>query len=216
MFEKTGFQIIFLIDASVVISIEDPIALAVALADDNAAKCGEWGDVHGLRHSNALIDDLFSGSVDATEPSMFLFPGNNVSDGEIGDGWKECEVMLPWVGETGGDEEEKLFLPVNGGELHGCWVNDDGGRGVGSGERWGLLTRLLGSIWGGGGPSEPSCMDKKYFVAACRSCSLSSAVCRLLKANRKEVKISISSFIECGGSLIIRYLRKSVTEEFNL
>ena len=41
MFETTGFQIIFLIDASVVISIEDPIALAVALADDNAAKCGE-------------------------------------------------------------------------------------------------------------------------------------------------------------------------------
>ena len=44
-------------------------------------------------------------------------------------------------------------------------------------------------------------MDKKYFVAACRSCSLSSAVCRLLKANRKEVKISISAFIECGGQI---------------
>ena len=179
MFEATKFQIACLITASVVISIDDPMALAVALADVNAAKCGEWGDVHGLRHSNALIADLFSGSFDVTDLSMFLFPGNNVSDGEIWGGWKECEVMLPWIGETGGDEEEKLFLPVNGGELHGGWVNDDGGIGVGSGERWGLLTILLGSIWGGGGPSEPSCMDKKYFVAACRSCSLSSAVCRL-------------------------------------
>ena len=32
---------------------------------------------------------------------------------------------------------------------------------------------------GGGGGSDPSCMDRKYLVAACRSCSLSSAVCRL-------------------------------------
>ena len=32
-----------------------------------------------------------------------------------------------------------------------------------------------------GDPKDPNCMDKKYFVAACRSCSLSSAVCRLWK-----------------------------------
>ena len=35
----------------------------------------------------------------------------------------------------------------------------------------------------GGGDSDPSspdiCMERKYFVAACLSCSLSSAVCRL-------------------------------------
>ena len=30
-----------------------------------------------------------------------------------------------------------------------------------------------------GDPNEPNCMDKKYLVAACLSCSLSSAVCRL-------------------------------------
>ena len=30
-----------------------------------------------------------------------------------------------------------------------------------------------------GDPKEPNCIDKKYFVAACLSCSLSSAVCRL-------------------------------------
>lgn len=29
-----------------------------------------------------------------------------------------------------------------------------------------------------GDPNEPNCMDKKYLVAACLSCSLSSAVCR--------------------------------------
>ena len=113
---------------------------------------------------------------------MLLLLGNNVSVGEIGGGWKGCEVILPWLGDDGEDDEEKLFRPVDdGGELHVCGVKDDGGRGVCSGERWetGLLTRLLGSIWGGGGPSEPSCIDKKYFVAACRSCSLSSAVWRL-------------------------------------
>ena len=74
-------------EESVVISTEDPTtALAVALADDNAAKCGECGEVHGLRHSNALIDDLFSESLDATEFSIFLCPGNDASDGDIGDG----------------------------------------------------------------------------------------------------------------------------------
>ena len=30
-----------------------------------------------------------------------------------------------------------------------------------------------------GDPNDPNCIDRKYFVAACRSCSLSSAVCRL-------------------------------------
>ena len=34
---------------------------------------------------------------------------------------------------------------------------------------------------GGGGGSDPNCIDKKYFVAAWRSCSLSSAVWRLQK-----------------------------------
>ena len=33
-----------------------------------------------------------------------------------------------------------------------------------------------------GDPNEPNCIDKKYLVAACRSCSRSSAVC-LLKKN---------------------------------
>lgn len=32
---------------------------------------------------------------------------------------------------------------------------------------------------GGGGGKEPNCIERKYFVAACRSCSLSSAVWRL-------------------------------------
>ena len=32
---------------------------------------------------------------------------------------------------------------------------------------------------GGGGGNEPSCIDRKYLVAACLSCSLSSAVWRL-------------------------------------
>ena len=32
---------------------------------------------------------------------------------------------------------------------------------------------------GGGGGSEPNCIDRKYLVAACLSCSRSSAVCRL-------------------------------------
>ena len=36
-----------------------------------------------------------------------------------------------------------------------------------------------GTGGGGGGGSDPNCMDRKYFVAACRSCSLSSAVWRL-------------------------------------
>ena len=35
-----------------------------------------------------------------------------------------------------------------------------------------------------GDPSDPSCMDKKYFVAACLSCSLSSAVCRLKRRKK--------------------------------
>lgn len=32
---------------------------------------------------------------------------------------------------------------------------------------------------GGGGGKEPSCIERKYLVAACLSCSLSSAVWRL-------------------------------------
>ena len=75
-----------LIDASVGSSNDAPTALADDLADDNAAKCGEWGDVHGLKHSNALIADLLSGLFDPTVPSIALFPGNNVSVGETDDG----------------------------------------------------------------------------------------------------------------------------------
>ena len=90
-----------LIDASVATSKDAP--LAVGRADDNAAKCGEWGEVHGLRHSNALIADLFSWLLDPTVPSIALFPGNNASVGETDDGWNGCE---PWVGDIGGDEEE--------------------------------------------------------------------------------------------------------------
>ena len=74
-----------LIDASDASSNDVPTALAGGLADDSAAKCGEWGDVHGLKHSNALIADLFSGLLDPTVPSMALFPGNNVSVGETDD-----------------------------------------------------------------------------------------------------------------------------------
>ena len=75
-----------MIDASVGSSNDAPTALAAGLADDNAAKWGDWGEVHGLRHSNALIADLFSWLLDPTVPSIALFPGNNVSVGETDDG----------------------------------------------------------------------------------------------------------------------------------
>ncbi len=42
-----------------------------------------------------------------------------------------------------------------------------------AGGRGGAEEELLGD------PSDPSCMERKYLVAACLSCSLSSAVCRL-------------------------------------
>ena len=40
---------------------------------------------------------------------------------------------------------------------------------------------VLGCVGGGGGGGgrDPSCIDRKYLVAACLSCSLSSAVWRL-------------------------------------
>jgi len=63
-------------------------AIVVALADKDV-KCGEFGDVHGLKHSSAFIADLFSLSVDANDPSMLLDPGINVSLGEVGL-WNEC------------------------------------------------------------------------------------------------------------------------------
>ena len=116
----------------------------------------------------------------------YIFTGANIFQriyqqvsGNILAGWaaasRSGDEACPGESQTGPgehciggeDDEEKLFRPVDdGGELHVCGVTDDGGRGVCSGERWetGLLTRLLGSIWGGGGPSEPSCIDKKYFV----------------------------------------------------
>ena len=81
---------------------------------------------------------------------------------------------------------------VDEGELHAGCVNGVGGSGVGSGERWGRLTRLFGSMWGGGGPREPNCIDKKYLVAACRSCSLSSAVCLLNKNLKYRLKFQIA------------------------
>ncbi len=75
-------------------------------------------------------------------------------------------------------------------------TEEGGGGGGGGGDRTGRC--------GGGGPTEaaaaaaataaaatpacgdgrePSCMDRKYLVAACRSCSRSSAVWRLKKKN---------------------------------
>ena len=54
---------------------------------------------------------------------------------------------MPKVGETEDDDGVKLVCPGVEGELHVCDVKDEGGRGVGSGERWewGGVTRL-GSI----------------------------------------------------------------------
>ena len=42
---------------------------------------------------------------------------------------------------------------------------------------------------GGGGGKDPNCIDKKYFVAACLSCSRSSAVWRLQKKKMKTLRI---------------------------
>jgi hypothetical protein len=43
----------------------------------------------------------------------------------------------------------------------------------------------------GGEFMDPSCIDKKYFVAACRSCSRSSAVCRL----KTNLKLNLFYFV---------------------
>ena len=75
-------------EVSVTKLTEDAIVEAAALADKEV-KCGEFGDVHGLKHSSALIADLLSQSLDASDPSMLLVPGSNVSLGEVGL-WKEC------------------------------------------------------------------------------------------------------------------------------
>ena len=86
-----------------------------------------------------------------------------------------------WIeGEREVEPGMKLFCSDRGGGEHLWGIREEGGIVVGSGERWecGGETRL-GSMWGGGGPRDPNCIDKKYFVAACLSCSLSSAVWRL-------------------------------------
>ena len=75
-------------EVSVTILPEDARVEAVTLADKDV-KCGEFGEVHGLKHSSAFIADLFSKSVDASDPSMLLVPGSNVSPGEVGL-WNEC------------------------------------------------------------------------------------------------------------------------------
>ena len=46
-----------------------------------------------------------------------------------------------------------------------------------------------------GDPNEPSCMDKKYLVAACLSCSLSSAVCRLKKKRKHLIDLTFQAQI---------------------
>ena len=57
---------------------------------------------------------------------------------------------------------------------------------------------------GGGGegcpvpPSEPSCMERKYLVAATLSCSRSSAVCRL----KSVENIRFTLHIYCYSSLL--------------
>ena len=165
----------FSIAVSVMESIE---AVNVKAGDDFAdidEKWGEWGEVHGLKHSSAFIDDLLSRLVDINALSTLSAPDNIDSFGEVVR-WKWCG----WPAEMEGDIEDDEG--IIGGEAQLWGVNAEGGRGVGSGERWewGGDTRL-GSIWGGGGPRAPSCIDKKYFVAAWRSCSLSSAVWRLKK-----------------------------------
>ena len=66
---------------------------------------------------------------------------------------------------------------------------DGGGGGEGDGEVAG------GSMWAGGeggesGLSSPDiCMERKYLAAACLSCSLSSAVCRL----QQQQQVSVTS-----------------------
>ena len=113
-------------------------------------------------------------------------------------GW---EVWI--VGERDVEPGMKLFWSdVVRGE-HLCGIRDDGGIVVGSGERWecGGVTRL-GSMWGGGGPSDPNCIDKKYLVAACLSCSLSSAVWRL---KQKGLYVDSSS-IEINYDLLIGFI----------
>ena len=76
-----------------------------------------------------------------------------------------------------------MFFPALAvdGEMLACEGNAEGGSGVGcvEGGEWGDTTCVRGSMCGGGGPRDPSCIERKYFVAAWRSCSLSSAVCRL-------------------------------------
>ena len=92
--------------------------------------------------------------INYAEDSTFVFVhGLSDSKAEIADGSSLSSKGVVSVGVTGG----------------GCWdgINDTGG---GCGAAGG---------GGGGGGKEPSCIDKKYFVAACLSCSLSSAVWRL-------------------------------------
>ena len=101
-----------------------------------------------------------------------------------------------WIeGEREVEPGMKLFCSDRGGGEHLCGIRDEGGIVVGSGERWecGGVTRL-GSMWGGGGPSDPNCIDKKYFVAACLSCSLSSAVWRLKWKEMHTDSLSIQIF----------------------
>ena len=66
------------------------------------------------------------------------------------------------------------------------WAGEAEGEGEGDGEP-GTAAEL--AMWGGGegGESESSpdiCIERKYLAAAWRSCSLSSAVCRLNRGNK--------------------------------
>ena len=77
--------------------------------------------------------------------------------------------------------------PMSPGPVGGpLWAGEAEGEGEGDGEP-GTAAEL--AIWGGGegGESESSpdiCIERKYLAAAWRSCSLSSAVCRLNKDNK--------------------------------
>ena len=59
-------------------SIEGVIDKDVVVADIGV-KCGEWGEVHGLKHSSAFIEDLLSQLANIDDPpspsvSVIEFP----------------------------------------------------------------------------------------------------------------------------------------------